>query len=221
MSVKQKSVEPTVRDGRKETPSTLKASVVKRFNLENIIKEMRMRGKTYKEIADNINASRLIPDGYRISYSAISSWCANNGYAGDVSNYESEEAINVYQQQCKALKLILGAIDIISVQMDEINTQLARGTCSVKDVKGLVDSLDKLTARQESLSISIAAFQERVYKYQTVSKVIQTIMAKLSTLISEEDYCQIKATLANDPILFEAVKEIQSSESIERKLIGK
>lgn len=191
--------------------TTTKKSLVEIFNLTHIVKEMRMKGKSYKDIADNINKSNLIPNGYTISYVAVARWCKNNNLAGDVNEYDGEEAVNVYLQQTKALNLINSAIDLVSVQMDEMNKKIAGNCAKVKDIKDLIDSLDKLTVRQQNLCSGIAAIQDRVYRYETVARVVGVILTKISMLLPPEDYEEIKKELSSDPILREAIREIKPS----------
>jgi hypothetical protein len=81
----------------------------------------------------------------------------------------------------------------------------------MSELSQLVGSLDKIGLRIQTLSASIGEMQEKVYKYETVAKAMETIMAIISTKVRPEDYEEIKAVLREDPILCETLKTIAPS----------
>ena len=75
----------------------------------------------------------------------------------------------------------------------------------------MINSLDKLTLRRQTLTASIGEMQEKVYKYETISRIIGTVMAKVSVWITPEQYEELKDMLRQDPILCEALREVAPS----------
>ena len=119
--------------------------------------------------------------------------------------------MNVYRENCKSLHDINTALDIISVQLDEMNKQVGKGSVNVKDLSTMINSLDKLTLRRQTLTAAIGDMQEKVYKYETVSRIIGTVMAKVSVWITPDQYEELKDMLRQDPILCEALREVAPS----------
>lgn len=187
-------------------------TLVEQYNLTNIVREKRMQGMSYRELTDYINnTSGLIPNNYKISHNSIARYCRDHGLGGDVSEESTDEAVNVYRENCKSLHDINTALDIISVQLDEMNKQVGKGSVNVKDLSTMINSLDKLTLRRQTLTASIGEMQEKVYKYETVSRIIGTVMAKVSVWITPDQYEELKDMLRQDPILCEALREVAPS----------
>ena len=195
---------------RMENGRAVALSVVDQFKLGNIVSELRLKGKSYKDIASHINSENLLPNNYTISSVAISNWCRNHHLGGDFAGSDTiaDEAINIYKQECKALELVATTINMISVHLDTMTQKAGTKRLSVAEVSKLVNSLDKMTARQQSLLTSIGEMQERVYRYEAVSKVITRVMEKVSMLVDADQYRKIKDDVSNDPYLVEALRKI-------------
>ena len=187
-------------------------TLVEQYNLTNIVREKRMQGMSYRELTDYINNTPgLIPNNYKISHNSIARYCRDHGLGGDVSEESTDEAVNVYRENCKSLHDINTALDIISVQLDEMSKQVGKGSVNVKDLSTMINSLDKLTLRRQTLTASIGEMQEKVYTYETVSRIVGTMMAMVSVWITPDHYEKLKDMLRKDPILCEALREIAPS----------
>lgn len=195
---------------RMENGKIVAVSVVDQFRLGNIVSELRLKGKSYKDIAAYINSENLLPNNYTITSVSIANWCRNHHLGGDFAGSDTiaDEAINIYQQECKALELVATTINMISVHLDGMTRKAGTSRLNVQEVAKLVNSLDKMTARQQSLLTSIGEMQERVYRYEAVSKVITRVMEKVSMLVDAEQYRKIKDDVSNDPYLVEALRKI-------------
>ena len=97
-------------------------------------------------------------------------------------------------------------LDTLQLRLDEIN----KDPMSVKmsEIGQLVSSLDRIGLRIQVLSTSIGEMQEKVYKYETVAKAMEMIMAVLSVRMRPDEYDDLKKVLRDDPILCETLKKI-------------
>lgn len=200
---------PRVRRGDHPHFEQAGMTLVDQYNLSSIVREMRNKGRSYREIADYLNNTKgVIPNDYKISYNSISRYCRDHGLNGDVSD-NVDEAVNIYREQTRSLRDVNTALDIITVQLDD----MAKKKVSVKpsDLNQLINSLDKMTLRRQTLAMSIGDLQERVYKYEIIPKVLNKVMARVSVEISPEAYEQLKQDLRDDPVICEALREIAPS----------
>jgi hypothetical protein len=170
-----------------------------------------MKGKSYRDITKEINEGNFIPNGYKISHNSIARWCRDNGLGGDMTAPTDEQVVNVYGTKVKALNLVNNAVDIISVELDELDGKVGRGEVEVGELKLVIDMLDKMTLRQQTLSSEIGAIQEKVYRYETVEKAMNIIMDILRVKLSKSDYDEIMAAFRENPMLIEALKKIAPS----------
>lgn len=181
-------------------------SLVDIYNLTSVVKEMRLKGQSYRAIADYINSNNLIPNGYVLSYNSIVRWCTNHGLGGTIEATSEFETVNTYNVNCQLLKTMQTTLDTLQLRLDEIN----KDPMSVKmsEIGQLVSSLDRIGLRIQVLSTSIGEMQEKVYKYETVAKAMEMIMAVLSVRMSPDEYEDLKKVLRDDPILCETLKKI-------------
>lgn len=186
-------------------------SLVDQFGLTTLVRDKRMKGKSYREIAKDINDSHIIPNGYTISHSAIARWCNDHNLSGTVETKTEEEIVNVYGTKVKALRLINNAVDTVSVELDELDKQVGKGTVNVGDLKATIDMLDRLTLRQQTLSNEIGDIQERVYSYKTVEKAMNIINDILMVRLDKQTYDEIMQAFSNNPMLLEALRKIAPS----------
>lgn len=186
-------------------------SLIDSYGLGGFVAQERMRGHTYREITKKINDNEMIPNGYKISHTAIANWCVNNGYGGTVHDDNDLQAINVYQRERKMLDVINTAMDTVSTQMDEMNKAVQNGTANVKDLKLLVDMLEKLSIRQQALSSDIGRMQEKVYNFEQVSKVFTVLRDVLQRELDIKVYATVLQAITSDPRLREAIQPIAPS----------
>lgn len=186
-------------------------TLVERFNLGELIRDRRMKGKSYRDITKEVNEGNFIPNGYKISHNSIARWCRDNGLGGDMTAPTDEQVVNVYGTKVKALNLVNNAVDIISVELDELDGKVGRGEVEVGELKLVIDMLDKMTLRQQTLSSEIGAIQEKVYRYETVEKAMNIIMDILRVKLSKSDYDEIMVAFRENPMLIEALKKIAPS----------
>lgn len=191
-------------------PNT-QGSLVEQFGLTSLVREKRMKGMSYRDITADINDSGVIPNGYKISHNTIARWCRDNGLGGDMATHSEEQIVNVYGTKVKALNLVNDAVDIISVELDELNKQVGKGNVSVGDLKSVIDMLDKMTLRQQTLSSEIGAIQEKVYRYETVEKAMNIINDILQVRLDKEAYQEVMEAFSENPMLIEALKKIAPS----------
>lgn len=184
-------------------------SMIQIYNLTGMVREMRLKGKSYRAIADYINSNKLIPNGYVLSYNSVVRWCANNGLGGTIEATSDTEAVNTYNINCKLLAMYREALDGLQLRLDEANNN--PGGTKISEYNKIVDGIAKMGFQIQQLTAKIGEMQEQVYRYETASKVIEIIMAKISVLLPQEDYEEIKAKLRDDPILCEALKTIAPS----------
>ena len=189
-------------------------SLVEQYNLTGLIRDKRLHGKSYRDITKEINDSGVIPNGYQISHNAIARWCRDNNLGGDKADLSEDEAINVYNEKVKSLNLINTAIDIITVQLDVMNGEVGKGTVKVTDLKAIVDSLDKLTLRQQTLATDIGALQEKVYRYEVVARAMNIIRDILRAKLNDEDYTMVMDSFAESPALVKALQTIAPSGAV-------
>lgn len=181
-------------------------SLVEVYNLTSVVREMRLKGQSYRAIADYINSNNLIPNGYVLSYNSIVRWCSNHGLGGTIEANSEYETVNTYNVNCQLLRVMQSTLDTLQVRLDEINSNPM--DVKMSDLKDIVGALDKVGLRIQVLSASIGEMQEKVYKYETVAKAMEMIMAVLSVRMSPEEYESLKGTLRDDPILCETLKKI-------------
>jgi hypothetical protein len=181
-------------------------SYIEAYNLTAVVREMRLKGHSYRAIADYINGNKLIPNGYVLSYNSIVRWCNNHGLGGTIEASAEYEAVNTYNVNCKLLETMQSTLDTLQLRLDEINKNPMNYKMS--EIGQLVSSLDKIGLRIQVLSASIGEMQEKVYKYEAVAKAMEAIMAVISVRVSPEDYEAIKNVLREDPILRETLKVI-------------
>lgn len=186
-------------------------SLVEQFGLTALVRDKRMKGKSYREIAKDINDSHIIPNGYTISHSAIARWCNDHNLAGTVETKTEEEIVNVYGTKVKALRLINNAVDTVSVELDELDKQVGKGSVDVGELKAAIDMLDKLTLRQQTLSNEIGEIQEKVYRYETVEKAMNIINDILMVRLDKASYDEVMRAFAENPMLLESLRKIAPS----------
>ena len=181
-------------------------SLVEVYNLTSVVREMRLKGQSYRAIADYINSKNLIPNGYVLSYNSIVRWCTNNGLGGTVEASAEYETVNTYNVNCQLLRVMQSTLDTLQVRLDEINRDPVN--CKMQDLNSLVSALDRVGLRIQVLSASIGEMQEKVYKYESVAKAMEMIMAVLSVRMSPDEYEELKGVLRDDPVLCETLKKI-------------
>ena len=186
-------------------------SLVEQFGLTQLIRDKRLKGKSYREITKDINEGNLIPNGYKISHNTIARWCRDNGLGGDLTAPTDEQIVNVYGTKVKALNLVNNAVDIISVELDELDKKVGSGEVEVGELKQVIDMLDKMTLRQQTLSSEIGAIQEKVYCYQTVEKAMNIINDILQVRLRKEDYDAVMEVFGENPMLIESLRRIAPS----------
>lgn len=186
-------------------------SLVERFALGELIRDKRMKGKSYRDITKEINEGNLIPNGYKISHNTIARWCRDNGLGGDITAPTDEQVVNVYGTKVKALNLVNNAVDIISVELDELDRKVGSGNVEVSDLKQVIDMLDKMTLRQQTLSSEIGTIQEKVYCYKTVEKAMNIINDILRVRLDSEIYDEIMRAFRENPMLIESLRKIAPS----------
>ena len=189
-------------------------SLVEQYNLTGLIRDKRLHGKSYRDITKEINESGVIPNGYQISHNAIARWCRDNNLGGDMADRTEDDAINVYNEKVKSLRLINTAIDIITVQLDVMNGEVGKGTVKVQDLKAVVDALDKLTLRQQTLATDIGALQDKVYRYEIVARAMNIIRDILRAKLDDESYEEVMQSFAESPALVTALQQIAPSGSV-------
>ncbi len=197
----------------KMSPDRLQGNVslVEQFGLTQFIRDKRMKGKSYREITKDINEGNLIPNGYKISHNTIARWCRDNGLGGDLTAPTDEQIVNVYGTKVKALNLVNNAVDIISVELDELDKKVGSGEIEVGELKQVIDMLDKMTLRQQTLSSEIGAIQEKVYCYQTVEKAMNIINDILQVRLRKDDYEAVMEAFGENPMLIESLRKIAPS----------
>jgi hypothetical protein len=181
-------------------------SLVEVYNLTSVVREMRLKGQSYRAIADYINSNNLIPNGYVLSYNSIVRWCSSHGLGGTIEADAEHETVNTYNVNCQLLRVMQSTLDTLQVRLDEINSNPM--DVKMSDLKDIVGALDKVGLRIQILSASIGEMQEKVYKYETVAKAMEMIMAVLSVRMSPEEYDSLKGVLRDDPVLCETLKRI-------------
>lgn len=196
---------------QRTSPRAFHNNLVERYGIGGIIRELRYKGTSYRDIADYINKNKLIPNDYKIGYGAIARWCSQNDLGGDMSEESDRKAVNVYRRNCELLGLINTAIDVVSVQLDEMNKNVRDGTVKVTDLKDLVVALDKLAIRQQSLTQEIGQIQEKIYKYETIGRAMQIIRDIVRARVDQETYQEIMESFGENPTLVEAIREIAPS----------
>lgn len=187
------------------------SGLVEYFNLGSFIREKRLKGESYREITKDVNEAGVIPNGYKISHTTIARWCQNNGYGGDMAAVNDRQMVNVYGTKVKALELVNSAVDVISVELDELNKQVGNGSVDVKDLKAVIDMLDKMTLRQQTLSSEIGDIQERVYRYETVSRAMNIINDVLLAKLDKDTYESVMQAIGDNPTLIAALTKIAPS----------
>lgn len=186
-------------------------SLVNYFNLGSLIREKRLKGESYREITKEVNEAGIIPNGYKISHNTIARWCRDNGLGGDMEAPSDAQMVNVYGTKVKALNLVNDAVNVISVQLDELNKQVGNGTVDVKELKAVIDMLDKMTLRQQTLSSEIGDIQEKVYRYATVAKAMNIINDVLMAKLDQDTYNDVMRALGDNPMLIAALSKIAPS----------
>ncbi len=186
-------------------------TLVEKFGIGELIRDRRMKGKSYRDITREINEGNFILNGYKISHNSIARWCRDNGLGGDITAPTDEQVVNVYGTKVKALNLINNAVDIISVELDELDSKVGKGEVEVGELKLVIDMLDKMTLRQQTLSSEIGAIQEKVYRYETVEKAMNLINDILRVKLSKEHYEEVMRAFRENPMLIEALRKIAPS----------
>ena len=209
----KKGVAPNPKGGKLERtkPRPFHNGLVERYGIGGIIRELRYKGTSYRDIAEYINQNKLIPNEYKVGYGAIARWCTQHDLGGDMAEESDRKAVNVYRRNVELLGLINTAIDIVSVQLDEMNKEVKKGTVKVTDLKDLVVSLDKLAIRQQSLTQEIGQIQEKIYKYEVVGRAMQIIKDIVRSRVNQETYQEIMESFGENPTLVEAIREIAPS----------
>ena len=192
-------------------PKPFHQGLVERYGIGGIIRELRYKGTSYRDIAEYINQNKLIPNDYKIGYGAIARWCTQNNLGGDMNEESDRKAINVYRRNVELLGLINTAIDVVSVQLDEMNKDVKKGTVKTSDLKDLIMSLDKLAIRQQSLTQEIGQIQEKIYRYEVVGRAMQIIKDVVRSRVDQETYQEIMESFGENPTLVEAIREIAPS----------
>ena len=196
----RKGVAPNPQGGQLERtkPRAFHANLVERYGVGGLIR-------------DQITKSGIIPNDYTIGYGAVARLCKQNDLGGDMSEDTDRKAINVYRRNIELLGLINTAIDVVSVQLDEMNKKVRDGTVKISDLKDLIVSLDKLAIRQQSLTQEIGAIQEKIYKYEVVGKAMSLICNIVRARVDDKTYSELMEAFGTNPVLVEAIREIAPS----------
>lgn len=183
-------------------------SVIDNYGLAGYVREQRLKGKSYREITNAINENQMLPNDYKIGYGAVANWCQNNGYDGNVKDTSETEAINVYDREVKMLNAINTTMDIIMTKMDDVSAMVGLGKADVRELKAMVDMIDKMSVRQQALTQDIGRLQERIYNYQMVSDAFQIINDTLRQELEPDVYVKTMNAIASRPVLQEALRAI-------------
>lgn len=188
-------------------------SLIDQYNLTSLVKEMRLKGRSYRDIADYINDSGLLPNQYQVSYSSVVRWCQNHNLTGKIDG-EEQFSINAYNENLKLFQIVANAREKVSVMLDDFDKDIKNGDASASKLDTLIKSLDRLTLRQQTLASSLVEMQDKIYRYETVCSVIEQIMAIISVQVTPETYDNIKEILGNDPILCHAITAIKPTNTV-------
>lgn len=183
-------------------------SAIDNYGLAGYVREQRLKGKSYREITNAINDNHMLPNDYKIGYGAVANWCQNNGYDGNVKDTSEMEAINVYDREVKMLNAINTTMDIVMTKMDDVSKMVSLGKADVRELKTMVDMIDKMSVRQQALTQDIGRLQERIYNYQMVSDAFQIINDTLRQELAPDVYVKTMNAIASRPVLQEALRAI-------------
>jgi hypothetical protein len=81
-------------------------------------------------------------------------------------------------------------------------------------LKSIVDSLDKLTLRQQTLATDIGQLQEKVYRYEVVARAMNIIRDILRAKLNDDDYDEIMKSFGESPALIAALQTIAPSGAV-------
>lgn len=200
---------PTLRGiSNPEIKPVHKIDMIEQYGLAGFIREMRMKGKSYRVITEMINSGKMLPNDYKIGHSTITKWCRENGCDGSVREQGEHEAINVYDRECKMLKVINATMDMLMTKMDDMSQDIAAGTVDVKEMKLMVDMVNSMSIRQQALTQDIGRLQERIYSYQLVSDCFQVISETLAMELDAPTYATVIKAITQRPALREALRPI-------------
>ena len=208
MEKKRPSAPPPPGNDKAAITAGSQRTLIEAYNLSALIREKRMKGESYRSIANELNESKVIPGGYKISHNTIARWCRSNGLGGTLDIPSESKMVNVYGTKVQALNLVSSAIDIITVALDELNKQLGEGRCDIKELKQTIDMLDRMTLRQQKLSPDIGEIQDKVYQYETVAKAMNIINDILKVRLDEDAYDENMRAFRDNPALIEALRKI-------------
>lgn len=206
-----KQTKDLVKQGLEAKKTKKRYSLVDIYGLENIVRDKRAKGKSYREIARDINDAHVIPDDRVISHSAIARWCNDHNLSGSVDMNTEDNVVNIYNTKVKALRLVNTAIDTVSVELDELDKRVGNGDVDVNDLKSTIDMLDKLTLRQQALANEIGVIQEKVYRYENIEKAMNIINDVLIAKLSKDDYEDVMRSFSDSPMLLETLRKIAPS----------
>lgn len=192
-------------------PAEGSKSLVEQYGLSGVVRDYRLKGKSYREITKIVNDSNLIPNGYKISHNAISRWCMSNNLGGDMVEDTEDHAINIYARNRKMLDSISRALDTVNVQFDDMDKQVGEGTVNIKDLKMVVDMVDKLSVRQQTLLSEIGIMQEKIYRYEMVQKYTEVVNTVLKARLDKDTYDAVVKAIKENPMLLETLRPIAPS----------
>lgn len=96
--------------------------------------------------------------------------------------------------------------------LDPIDLQLNDNGALVvnpEELNSLIESLNKLPLHSQKYT-EVIELLEKVYRYEIISRTIKYIIANLYTQLPREQYEELKDMLRQDPILCEALREVES-----------
>lgn len=185
------------------------------LGLQSIVKAGRAEGVGYIRLAKEINEKQLNGSNVKISHTAIKKWCDKNLTEEDTVQRSTNSAINLYTNNVDMLESLNKQLDILSTYIDEINStvktseDVARVT---KDIKELMMTFEKLSARKQLLLNTIGEIQEKVYAWSSASEVatitLQAVKDKDLLLFAE-----IKEKLQENKMYMELMRKISPQKS--------
>ena len=106
----------------------------------------------------------------------------------------------------KVLRKTNKMLDLIDLQLNNNGALVV----NLEELDSLIESLNKLPLHSQKHTEVIEVL-DKVYRYETISRIISTVIANIPAWITPEQYEELKEMCREDLILYKELREVAPS----------
>lgn len=185
-------------------------SMIDKLNLGATVRELRSQGLSYLNVAKRLNG---LPElqGRPLRAMTVQRWCKNN-IVQELDVEKKDEILNLYNENRRLLESVESHIEMIDVFREDLTTKIEQ-TDNVQelydDLMKLYKDTDRFYARKQLILQQMGQLQDKVYNLQTLSDIIQEILAIVERK-DETVYKEIIEEMRNNRILLSAYEKVKN-----------